>query len=272
MHKLYSVVILICLALCSFAATAQYKLEIGAGIFTTQLPHYPGADQKKTYVLPMPYIFFESENFELERNRLTGFMWNSGNWHLDLSAGAGIKVNSDDNEARVGMPDLDWVFELGPSLKYYLQGSPKSPQHLVTEIFTRKAIATDFSSIGNVGWRYGPAISYQQQFMVDGVNRLALNIRVVANFSDKRYLDYYYGVNTQYASDTRPEFHNKGGYAGSDLSLGLTYKTRSIWTGGYLRYYQLSDAQQVDSPLFFNTQGWSFGLGIVWIFYHKKGK
>lgn len=251
---------------------AEYQLDLGAGIFAIQLPHYPGAEQDKSYLLPMPYVYYESDEFELERNQLTGFMWSKGKWHLDLSAGAGIAVNSDDNRARISMPDLDWVFELGPSIKYYVIGTPKADQQWFAELFARKALGTDFGSVTNVGWRYGPSMTYQKQFWQNGRDRFELTARVNVNFSDYRYLNYYYGVQQQYATAQRSEFDNGSGYAGSDLSLGLTYKTAALWTGGYLRYHQLSGSNQSDSPLVFERQSWAVGFGIVWIFYSKKGK
>jgi len=253
-----------------FGASAKSHLEIGAGVFTMKLPHYPGAEQHKTYVLPTPYIYYSSDTFKVDRNQFTGFLWKKGNLHLDISAGAGISINSDDNRARQDMPDLDWVLELGPSLKYYLSGDPQSDDRWYGEIFARKAIATDFRSIDDVGWRYGPSMTYQRQLYNQDQHKVMLTVRANANFSDAKYLDYYYAVPSEYETAQRQTYHTETGYAGSDLSVGLTYKSSSYFIGGFVRYYGLDGATVQDSPLFFNKNTWSAGLGFVWIFYHKN--
>jgi len=257
-------------SLCCCVAQAKSHLELGAGVFTMKLPHYPGAEQHKTYVLPTPYVYYTSDTFKVDRNQFTGFMWRNGNLHLDISAGAGISINSDDNDARAQMPDLDWVLELGPSLKYFMTGDPTSENRWFSEFFVRKAIATDFRSLSDVGWRYGPSMSYQRQLFAQDQHNVMLTIRANANFSDSKYLDYYYGVPVQYQKEQRQQYSADTGYAGSDLSVGLTYKSSKIFVGGFIRYYALDGATVQDSPLFFKKNNWSAGLGIVWIFYHKN--
>ena len=82
------------------------------------IPHYLGSDQSEQYALPVPYIRYQSDYLDIDRNSFTGYLWQQGNLHLDISAGVSIAVDSKDNTAREGLDDLDWVFELGPSLNY----------------------------------------------------------------------------------------------------------------------------------------------------------
>lgn len=269
MNKITQFVLVLLLGALTFSAHAKSTLELGAGVFTATLPHYPGADQHKTYILPTPYIYYASDEFKIDRNQFTGFMWNNDNWHLDISAGAGISINSDDNTARQDMPDLDWVFELGPSLKYFIDGKPSDTNRWFTEFFVRKAIATDFGSVDNVGWRYGASMAYQHQIYSEGKHHVMLSLRGTANFSDDKYLNYYYGVARQYKTQQRNTYSADTGYAGSDLSVGLTYKSPKYWVGGFVRYYALEGATQDDSPLFIKKNSVSAGLGFVWIFYNK---
>ena len=92
------------------------------------------------------------------------------------------------------MDDLDWVFELGPSLNYYLIGEPNSRQHLYLSLFARKAIATDFSGIDDIGWRYGPSVYYRVPIIEKADSQFSLAFRGNINFASDKYLDYYYGV------------------------------------------------------------------------------
>ncbi len=253
----------------TFEVKATKELEIGAGAFAVQIPQYLGSDEEEHFVVPLPYVYYKDDNFKLDRNQFTGYLWQKDKLFLDLSASAGIAVDSSDNDARANMPDLDWVFELGPSLKYYLEGTPEQSAALYTEFFVRKALATDFQSLTDVGWRFGPAITYQKMIYHDALSHLELTARGAINFSDRKYSDYYYGIASEFENEQRKQFSTETGYAGSDLSLGFKYKNKSLWFGGFVRYYNLSNSEQEQSPLVKKHNSWAMGIGMAWIFYSK---
>ena len=267
--------LLSCFLLLSFNVSAEkapVEMEVGVGIFTLQTPHYLGSDQSETYILPMPYFYYLDENIKVDRNQFTGKLFTQGNVYFDLSASAGIKVNSEDNNARHGMEDVDWVFELGPSLKYYFDGDPQQSDFLYTELFTRKATATDFHSLTNVGWRYGISSTYQNTFVLPelGQGEFELAARINVNFSDDRYLNYYYGVPESATTHTRESYFSKSGYAGTDLSAGIIYKVNQWWFAGFTRYYNYNGVEYDESPLLKTNHNWSVGIGFSWIFYQSK--
>jgi len=251
----------------------ETKIEVGVGAFAMQLPQYIGSDQRDSYFVPLPYIYYLDDNIKIDRNQFNGKLFQNNHFYLDLSASGGIKVNSEDNTARSGMPDLDWVFELGPSVKYYFTGSPQKKSFFYAELFTRKATATDFHSLTNAGWRYGPSMTYQNAFSLadidQGKGEFEFTTRLNANFSDDRYVNYYYGVPKKYSQINRSSYESNGGYAGSDVSVGLTYKINAWWFAGFARYYNLSGAEYDDSPLVKQNSDWSLGLGVAWIFYSQ---
>jgi outer membrane protein len=113
-------------------------IEIGIGAFSVHLPQYLGSDQSDSYVVPLPYFYYLDDDFKVDRNQFTGKLWQDNNFYLDLSASAGLKVNSEDNTSRIDMPDLDCVFELGPSIKYYLTGDPQKSSYLYAEFLPVK--------------------------------------------------------------------------------------------------------------------------------------
>ena len=76
-----------------------------------------------------------------------------------------------------------------------------------------------------------------------------MTTRANINFSDSRYINYYYGVSSQYQKKSRQAYQSDGGYADSDISVGLTYKVNDWWLGGFARYYYLSGAEYEASPL-----------------------
>ena len=251
----------------------QSTLEIGVGAFAMQLPQYLGSNQTDAYLVPLPYVYYLDENIKIDRNQFNGKLFQNNHFYIDLSASGGVKVNSEDNVARIDMPDLDWVFELGPSIKYYLDCSPQNENFFYIEFFTRKATATDFHSLTNAGWRYGPSMTYQKAFNLvsldQGKGVFEFTTRANINFADDRYLNYYYGVPDEHSHLSRARYNSDGGYAGSDVSFGLTYKVNSWWFAGFARYYNLSGAEHRNSPLVKEQSNWAFGLGVAWIFYSR---
>jgi len=264
--------LLLLFTLFSGAVLSASKLEIGGGVFAADIPHYLGSDQSEQYILPVPYIRYQSDELDLDRNNLTGYLWQHDKLHLDISAGVSLAVDSKDNQAREGMEDLDWVFELGPSLNYYLLGSPKAEEQLYVGLFTRKAMATDFSSLTNAGWRYGPSVYFETLLLTGDNYEITTTIRANVNFADSRYLNYFYGISALNSRINRSEFTVGSGYSGTDLSLGVNFDTKKYWLGGFVKYHHLADSKQQRSPLIKQDSNVSVGFGVAWKFYTQQGK
>ena len=262
------------LLLCFFSSLsfAASKLELGAGVFAADIPHYLGAAQSEQYIMPVPYVRYQSDELDVDRNSLTSYLWHFDNLHLDFSAGISIAVKSVDNQAREGMDDLDWVFELGPSLNYYFKGDPQAAEQLYIGLFTRKAMATVFSSMANAGWRYGPSIYYETPVFIAPTYEITPSIRANANFADDRYLNYYYGISALDTHDSRSEFNSQSGYSGADISLGFNFDSKKYWLGGFVKYHYLAKSKQQRSPLVKQDSNISFGFGVAWKFYTQQGK
>lgn len=260
----------------SFSAEAgenqknKQELEVGAGVFVATLPDYIGSDEESTYLLPMPYVYFKTDKIELDRNAFTGHLWRKKRWYLDISAAGSIAVSSKDNLARQNMPDLDWVGELGLSLKYYFIGDDRADEELHLGFRLHKAIATDFSSIDDIGWTYGPSLAYQNIVYPSAISgELTFEAKLSAHFGDSKYLNYYYGVNEQYQAYDRLAFSANSGYGGSSLSTGFTWKKDQLWLASYVKYYTLAGSEQKNSPLVKSNDNWAYGLALVWIFYQQ---
>ena len=259
---------LILMSFCCLSVEAA-ELELGIGGFATSLPKYIGSNERNNYALPFPYIYYKSDRLELDRNAFTGFIWRKNNWYLDVSASGSIPVKSNNTKVREAMPDINFVGEIGPVLKYYFIGDINSAEQLLVGFHTRKAFSIDLSSIKTVGWSYGPSIQYSQNIAPFSNGNLSLDASLNIDFSDDNYLNFYYGVSEQYAKLERETFEMESGYKGSSLSLGFTWDNDKIWLGSFIKYNTLGGAKQQDSPLVKKDNNWSIGLGLVWIFYHE---
>ena len=253
----------------SVCAKDDYQLDLGIGAFALSMPDYPGANEQREYLVPLPYIYYQDDKVSINRQGITSSLWQKNNLYFDLSGSAGVPVKSEKNKARKGMQDIDWAVEFGTSAKYYWQGSPKAKQFVFTEAFIHKAVATDFSSFNDIGWRSGLATVIQKETILFGYPT-KWSTRANINFNNATYLDYYYGVEAQYQTPQRNLFKNKSGFSGIDISSGMMMKLPSFWVGGFVKYYSFKQSEQINSPLLTDESGWAAGIGLIWIFYKNK--
>ncbi|MDH3671295.1 MAG: MipA/OmpV family protein [Gammaproteobacteria bacterium] len=93
----------------------RWEFEIGPAGFW--LPDYRGSDEQRGYFVPLPYFDYRGERLEIDR---VGILFKTDRLKLGLSLAGTPGADSDDNDARTGMPDLDPVLQLGPVLEVML--------------------------------------------------------------------------------------------------------------------------------------------------------
>ncbi len=248
---------------------ADSVLEAGIGGFAISLPAYPGSKDQSSYLLPFPYFYYKDEKITVDREGLVGSLIQGQNWEIDVSFSGGIPVRSEDARIRKGMPDLDWTAEAGPRLLYYFSGQEESERYFRMHVFARKAFATDFSSINSIGYKAGLGWEYEQKIKWQDKEVVWTN-RFTFNWADNNNLDYFYSVPQRYANEIRPQFNAHTGYAGMEVSSGITAKFRDIWLGTFVRYQNFSNTAQANSPLLQVDSNWSVGLGVVWILHRRN--
>jgi outer membrane scaffolding protein for murein synthesis (MipA/OmpV family) len=132
-------------------------------------------------------------------------------------------------------------------------------------------LSTDFGSIDDRGFIFEPQISYQHRGFKH--EDTALSISFGAIFATERTHDYFYEVRPEFATTARPEYDAKGGYLGSELSLGLSFRVSEdvrAFIGASAQFHSL--AANTDSPLFEKEVTYSIGTAFVWRFYKSDAK
>jgi outer membrane protein len=255
-------VLLLCLAAGAASAEPLPLWEAGAGIGTAYLSHYRGANQYRNWVLPVPYIVYRGKTLRVDDRRLHGLPFNTDRVELDLSISGSPPVRN--NDARAGMPDLDATLELGPSLDFFLYRSPDRRQLLEFRLPARKAIASDFSHVSNVGWIVQPNLNLDMHDLLGepGVN---LGLQVGILYADRGYNRYFYSVDPAYATPGRPAFSVGGGYAGTTWVAALSKRYPGFWVGAFAKWDSVSGAVFADSPLVKSTNNFTSGIAIAWI-------
>ena len=219
--KIFLVIFLFIISNAIFAEgpvhTDKPKWELGIGIGGLSLPHYRGSDQRADYFSPIPYIRYNGKRLKVDREGGRFYFYNSEDIKIDVSMAFALQVDSDDNRARVGMPDLDNIIELGPRFQYNLYQSEDKNVRFRFALPLRTAYATDFRRTKNIGWVLSPYL--QLRYFNAGWESA---ISAGPTWANEEYHDYFYEVASQYATGIRPTYNAQAGYSGSRITITLS--------------------------------------------------
>jgi outer membrane protein len=237
--------------------------EAGAGVAVLDFPDYRGADERHTLVLPIPYLVYRGDFLKADRDSVRGQLYKDDRVDLHLSVNGSIPVDSSDNAARRGMPNLDPTLEIGPNLTVMLLRSDTT--HLNLRFPVRAVIATDLSHTRDEGWVFQPQVNvdFYDRFPGPGWN---FGLAAGPMFGNKRYHNYFYGVAPQFSTPGRPAYEAGGGYAGMQWIAALSKRYPSYWVGGFVRADTLSGAVFEASPLVRQKDGFAVGIAAAWVF------
>lgn len=243
--------------------------EAGLGGAALSFPDYRGSNERQFWLLPFPYLVYRGEYLQADERRMRGVFFKTERAELDLSFNGSVPVDSDDNDARRGMPDLDGTLEIGPSLNLKLMETAGRKTQVELRLPVRAVLASDFSYVRQVGWVFQPNISVDVR---DPLGHAGWKLGVLAGpiFSDQRYHRYFYEVAPAFATAARPAYTPGGGYAGTQFIAALSKRYREFWIGGFIKWDTLHGAAFDDSPLVKDRQGFAAGFSIAWVLGESK--
>ncbi len=236
--------------------------ELGIGGIAVDIPYYPGAAENDTIALPFPFLRIQTEYFEVDEG-VRGFFYETPELRLNISGDLGIPVNSQDSKARAGMPDLNTVVQIGPSLEYIFAGGRRQPSEFRLELPLRTAIASDLEHTENIGWVLEPRITYET--LRPYKSGFAYQISSGVRYATKDFHQYYYDVPAAFATADRPAFESKSGYSGFFTDLVGNWRYKDVIYFAFVRYQNLSGTEYEDSPLIEQDDYVSIGVGIAWV-------
>jgi len=249
------------LAVGSTAAHAELALwELGLGLGGASLPEYRGSDQQKNYLLPIPYLVYRGERFVMDRRGMRGLLFARESVALDISGDFGVPVDSKQSDTRSGMPNLNFMLQVGPSLEFTLHEERDHGDVLKIKLPAQAVISMDMSEPGTHGWFFYPHVNYIIR------SRWTLGTTFGATFGTRDYHQYYYGVSAPYATATRPQYSAGAGYSGLRLSASLSRRVGDVWLGVFARYENFTHSVFADSPLVRSNYSLVTGFGAAWIF------
>jgi len=240
--------------------------ELGVGLGLLQIPDYRGSDENRLYPLPYPYVVYRGDILKVDEQRVTGQIFRTDRILLDFSGYGSVPVKSSNNSARTGMPDLDPTFELGPALQIKLWERKEDKCKLDLTLPVRAFFSTDFSYVRYDGWVFSPRINFVKDDLIPDTG-LNLGISVGPMFADSGYHAYYYTVEPQYATATRPAYSAGSGYSGSALTVGLGKAYERFIVNAFVSADFLQGASFEDSPLVKRKTSIMSGVSVAWIFF-----
>ena len=254
---------------------AQPLWEFGAGGVALSAANYPASSEQNFIALAAPYIVYRGDVFRIGGGHgARAVVLEKSDFEIDLSFGGAFSAESEDNTVRQGMPELDFLFELGPQLIYKVtdisfDGGGKA--RLNTQLQIRSVFSTDFRGVDQQGHVIESILSYQQRGVL--FDNTGLNISFSMTYASEKLQDYFYQVDSFYSTNNRKQYDAKGGYLGSELSVGLSFSmVENIrgFFGGSVKFHQ--GAANTDSPLYEEDITYSLGLGFVWRLYESETK
>lgn len=240
-------------------------IELGIGIAGAHFADYPGASRYWNLLLPIPYITVHTPRLDANREGITGKLLSSDRWTLDVDFSASIPVDSSRDAERNGMPNLGWIGEAGPILKYRIWSEEHAGLKLEAGLPLRIAVSTDGWALHHRGWVVEPWIELSRKWGQEG-RQYHMDLTLSSLYATGGYFNYIYGVAPQYATPTRPAYMAGAGRGGYRLSLGFGWQQGDMVYGAFYRYINLGGAGFNASPLVSQRHQNAFGFVVAWVF------
>ena len=94
--------------------------ELGFAFIDAFVPDYPASDESRNHSYILPVGRYRGSVFKSDDEGTRAEFYTDKNLRLNLSFSGSLPARSENNEAREGMSDLDFLVELGPRVQISL--------------------------------------------------------------------------------------------------------------------------------------------------------
>lgn len=243
--------------------------EFGVGALPFRADHYRGSPQNKWFTFPLAAYVYRGKNVEAESGYVRGHLLRFDSVVIDLSLSIGLPVNSDADNLRKGMRDLDPTFEVGPMIRYYLWKS-KDGQHFVNlEMPYRAVYATNLQYVDHVGYYSTPYVNYLSKASSETFG-WSVDLSLGPQYGSSGFHNRFYAVDTQDVRPWRRYYHAVAGYSGTQFAAVFSKRIHDVLIMPFFRWDYLDGAVYNQSPLYKNPNYTMFGMAFIWYFAHSK--
>lgn len=234
------------------------RWEAGLAAGGGHVPDYPGSAHARTRGIVIPYLVYRGPVLRVDEGGVRGRFVRTPDWEFALSATAAFNARSDG--ARAGMPQLDWLAGIGPQWIYKGFAAGGGP---TVHLKLRALVSTDFKRVDGRGFSLDPELRWRHRRIFGTPAGLTLSLQ--PSWATRRLHEYFYRVDPDQATSTRPAYRAHGGYLGTEFGATFGHRPSPRWswfvTG---RVMSLHGAANADSPLLRDRTNVSVGAGIVW--------
>ncbi len=243
---------------------ALWELRLAG--FGRSAPSYPGAEDADLTILPIPIPVYRGSFLRFGENLdqvARGEIAETKRLRLGIDLQFTFGEDSADIPVRTGMPDLDFMIELGPELEIRLTDRSPEEGELFLALQLRAGVSFDGVDPSSRGYLFNPEFEYRRDGMFGGANLLSL--RWQPTWASEDYMDYYYEVAPAFATVDRPAYDASSGYLGSRFTAALTRTINERLTFGVSVSYRVDGgAENEASPLFRKDTGAILQAALVW--------
>ena len=247
--------------------TGRPLWEVGLAGIGGYVTDYPGAAQSRFRGFPVPYFIYRGKVLRAgDGGILRGRFQLSETLELDLSFGGSLNADSDKNTLRRGMPDLDFLGEIGPQLTW--RAWEEKDRSLTVNLPVRASLSFGDGGIRSRGFVLNPRLTYRDRDFIGGYT---LSLGVGPIFSSEKLMDYFYEIRPEFALRDRPAFDAESGYLGSEVSISLSRQLTPqvrLFVGSQTGLYH--GATNRRSTLLARKINGNFAFGLSWAIWESS--
>jgi len=245
--------------------------EMRLAAFGRYGPAYPASEDDQFDFIPLPLPIYRGKFlrlFDETDNPIRGRIFRRDRIKLDFAFDLNFPSDSDDIDARKGMPDLDLLLEIGPELELEFVRPAMFDGRWFLGIQLRPAFSFDGLDPSFRGVVFSPELTYRKKLDSD---KDEIKVRLTPVFASAKYMDYFYTVDPAFATQDRPAFDADSGYLGTELALSwrnILNDKFEFLMGTRLSFHQ--GAANENSPLFTQDTTLSVYAAFTWKFWESE--
>jgi len=254
------------------AADAAALWELRLAGFSRYTPTYPGADEYNPTLLPLPIPVYRGSFLSFGENLdqvARGDIVDGSRVKLGIDLDINFGQDSSDIAVRQGMPDLDFMLELGPELEIKLDNKTPEQGELLLAFQLRAAASFDGLNPSYQGLLFSSQLEYRRDKVLNSDSLLSL--RWMPTWGSEDFMDYYYEVDPAFATPQRAAYDARPGYLGSRFTAALTRQlTDRLVFGISASYWANNGAENDLSPLYRKDSGAGIQAVLIWTLWESE--
>ena len=235
-------------------------------------PAYPAADDDTAAAFISPFVIYRGDIFSVgDEGAFRALAFSNDNVELDVSLGASLPANSEDDADRADMPDLDFLFEIGPQLIWHAARHDYGKWEGLFDVKLRARSVISLVDFDTQGFLLEPTFVYEWQSKTR--RHLSWQADLELLYGNQRLNRYFFEVADGFDTPIRPLYAAEAGYMGAEIGLGLSYPVNDnlrLFIGGNVELYD--GAANRESPLFKEDVAYSGGMVLVYSFYESEAR